>query len=98
MNERNETIMVKKDIIKVMATKMDTTQKQAEQALDAFMEVVTEALVAGDRVSLVGFGAFEVTNRAARMGRNPQTGEDMEIPATKAPKFKAGKILKEAVK
>ena len=62
------------------------------------MEVVTEALVAGDRVSLVGFGAFEVTNRAARMGRNPQTGEDMEIPATKAPKFKAGKILKEAVK
>ena len=61
MNERNETIMVKKDIIKAMATKMDTTQKQAEQALDAFMEVVTEALVAGDRVSLVGFGAFEVT-------------------------------------
>lgn len=90
--------MVKKDVIKEMAAKLNTTQKDAEQALEAFMEVVTEALHDGNKISLIGFGSFEVTTRNARDGRNPQTGEPIQIPESRSPKFKAGKILKEAVK
>lgn len=90
--------MVKKDVVKEMATKLDTTQKYAEQAVEAFLEVITDALSQGEKVSFVGFGTFDVTERAAREGRNPLTGEALHIPATKTPKFKAGKILKDAVK
>lgn len=90
--------MVKKDVIKAMATKLETTQKEAEQALEAFMEVVVESLAAGDKISLIGFGSFEVTTRSAREGHNPLTGEAIHIPESKSPKFKAGKMLKEAVK
>ena len=66
--------------------------------VDATIKAIQDAVFAGDKVSIVGFGTFETTERAARMGRNPQTGEDMEIPASKAPKFKAGKAFKDAVK
>ena len=69
----------------------------AEKALKAFVDVVAEQLKAGDKVQLVGFGTFEVSERAAREGRNPQTGETMTIAACKAPKFKAGKALKDAI-
>ena len=77
--------------------KTDLTKKQADEALSAFMDTVTETLVAGDKVSLVGFGAFEITERAAREGRNPATGASVSIPASKVPKFKPSKNLKEAV-
>ena len=69
----------------------------SEKALKAFIDVVTEELKKGEKIQLVGFGTFEVTERAAREGRNPLTGEKMQIKASKAPKFKAGKALKDAV-
>ena len=69
----------------------------AEAALNAFVETVSEQLAKGDKISLVGFGTFEVAERAEREGRNPQTGETMKIAACKAPKFKAGKALKDAI-
>ena len=72
-------------------------EKDSEKALKAFIDVVTEQLKAGDKVQVVGFGTFEVSERAAREGRNPQTGETMKIEACKAPKFKAGKALKDAI-
>ena len=72
-------------------------KKDAEKALKAFVDVVTEQLKEGEKVQLVGFGTFEVSERAAREGRNPQTGKTMKIAACKAPKFKAGKALKDAV-
>lgn len=72
-------------------------KKDSEKALKAFVDVVAEQLKAGDKVQLVGFGTFEVSERAAREGRNPQTGETMTIAACKAPKFKAGKALKDAI-
>ena len=90
--------MNKKDIVKAIAEKLGTSQKEAGQALDAVTEVITEGLARGEKISLIGFGTFEVAERAARTGRNPQTGETMEIQASKAPKFKAGKALKDAVK
>ena len=77
--------------------KADLTQKDAEKALKAFTEVVADELKKGDKIQLVGFGTFEVGERAAREGRNPQTGETMTIAACKAPKFKAGKALKDAI-
>ena len=70
---------------------------EAEAATNAFLEVIKDAMVAGEKIQLVGFGTFEVSERAAREGRNPQTGETMQIAASKAPKFKAGKALKDAV-
>lgn len=73
------------------------SKKDAAAAVDAVIESVSEALAAGDKVALVGFGSFEVRERAARMGRNPQTGEEIEIPASKVPAFKPGKVLKEAI-
>ena len=89
--------MNKTELIDAMAEKTGLTKKNAEAALNAFVETVSEQLVKGDKVSLVGFGTFEVTERAAREGRNPQTGETMTIAASKAPKFKAGKGLKDQV-
>ncbi|WP_183360355.1 HU family DNA-binding protein [Geomonas limicola] len=80
-----------------MAEQTGGTKTDAEKGVNAFLEVVTEALKSGDRVSFAGFGTFEVTERAARQGRNPQTGETMQLKASKAPKFKAGKALKDAV-
>ena len=80
-----------------MVEKAEISKRDAEKALKAFEDVVTEELKKGGKIQLVGFGTFEVAERAARVGRNPQTGEDMEIAASKAPKFKAGKALKDAV-
>ena len=80
-----------------MADKSKLTQKDAEAALKAFTDVVTEELKAGGKIQLVGFGTFEVSERAEREGRNPQTGETMKIAASKSPKFKAGKPLKDEI-
>ncbi len=89
--------MNKSDLIAEIAAKTGSTKKDAEATLNAFVDVVTEALVKGDKVQLVGFGSFEVRKRAARKGRNPQTKEEIKIPASKAPVFKAGKALKDLV-
>ncbi|MBW6512122.1 MAG: HU family DNA-binding protein [Desulfuromonadaceae bacterium] len=89
--------MTKADMINAMAEKTGLTKVEAEKALKSFTDVVSEALKAGDKVSLVGFGTFSVGARAARTGQNPQTGEKINIPAAKSPKFKAGKALKDAV-
>lgn len=90
--------MNKVELVNEIATKSELSKKDAEKALKAFMETVTDELVKGEKVQLVGFGTFEVTERAAREGRNPQTGKTMQIAAYKAPKFKAGKALKDLVK
>ena len=89
--------MNKSDLVAAMASKTGDTKKSAEEALNAFVDVVTAALVEGEKVQLVGFGSFEVRKRAARKGRNPQTKEEIKIPASKAPVFKAGKALKDLV-
>lgn len=89
--------MNKSELIAAIAAKTGETKKDAEATLNAFIDVVTEALTKGDKVQLVGFGSFEVRKRAARKGRNPQTKEEIKIPASKAPVFKAGKALKELV-
>ena len=89
--------MNKAELIAAVAAKTGDTKKGAEASVNAFVDVVTEALVNGDKVQLVGFGAFEVRKRAARKGRNPQTKEEIKIPASKAPVFKAGKALKDRV-
>ena len=89
--------MNKSDLIAAIAAKTGDTKKNAEASLDAFVDVVTESLIKGDKVQLVGFGSFEVRKRAARKGRNPQTKEEIKIPASKAPVFKAGKALKDVV-
>ena len=89
--------MNKTDLIQSLASKTGLTKKDTETFLNAFIEVVTESLVKGDKVQLVGFGSFEVRKRAARKGRNPQTKEEIKIPASKAPIFKAGKVLKDLI-
>jgi DNA-binding protein HU-beta len=89
--------MNKSDLVAAIVEKAEISKKDAEKALKAFEEAVTEELKKGGKVQLVGFGTFEVSERAERVGRNPQTGEDMIIAASKAPKFKAGKALKDAV-
>ena len=89
--------MNKSDLVAAIAAKTGETKKSAEESLNAFVSVVTDALVKGDKVQLVGFGSFEVRKRAARKGRNPQTKEEIKIPASKAPVFKAGKALKDLV-
>ncbi len=89
--------MNKSELIAAIAAKTGSTKKDAEASLNAFVEAVTETLVKGDKVQLVGFGSFEVRKRAARKGRNPQTKEEIKIPASKAPVFKAGKALKDLV-
>ena len=89
--------MNKAELIAAVAAKTGDTKKAAEEAVNAFVEVVTNALKEGDKVQLVGFGSFEARKRAARKGRNPQTKEEIKIPASKAPVFKAGKALKDLV-
>ena len=89
--------MNKTEFIAAVAENADISKKDAEKAIKAFADVVTEELKKGEKVQLVGFGTFEVSERAAREGRNPATGETMKIEACKAPKFKAGKALKDAV-
>ena len=89
--------MNKSDLVAAIAAKTGDTKKSAEESLNAFVDVVTDALVKGDKVQLVGFGSFEVRKRAARKGRNPQTKEEIQRPASKAPVFKAGKALKDLV-
>lgn len=85
--------MNKTELVAAMAEQTNLSKKDAEAALKAFIDVVSEELKKGEKVQLVGFGTFEVSERAAREGRNPQTGETMEIKASKTPKFKAGKAL-----
>ena len=87
--------MNKSDLIGKMAEKSAMTKKDSEKALKALIESVEEALAKGDKVQLVGFGTFEVKERKARVGRNPRTREEIKIPASKAPIFKAGKDLKD---
>ena len=98
--------MNKTELVAAIAEKAELSQRQlllilskkdAEKALAAFTDIVADTLKNGDKIQLVGFGTFEVAERAARTGRNPQTGADMEIPASKSPKFKAGKALKDIV-
>ena len=89
--------MNKTELIAAIAAKTGETKKDAEATLNAFVNVVSETLAKGDKVQLVGFGSFEVRKRAARKGRNPQTKEEIKIPASKAPVFKAGKALKDLV-
>ncbi|MGL6200168.1 MAG: HU family DNA-binding protein [Lachnospiraceae bacterium] len=89
--------MNKTELVAAIAEKAELSKKDSEKALKVFIDVVTEELKKGDKVQLVGFGTFEVSERAAREGRNPQTGKTMKIAACKAPKFKAGKALKDAV-
>ncbi len=89
--------MNKSDLVAAVAAKTGSTKKDAEAAVNAFVDVVTASLVKGDKVQLVGFGSFDVRKRAARKGRNPQTKEEIKIPASKAPVFKAGKALKDVV-
>ena len=89
--------MNKTELVAAIAAKTELSKKDSEKALKAFIEVVTEELVKGGKVQLVGFGTFEVADRAARTGKNPQTGKAIKIAASKAPKFKAGKALKETV-
>lgn len=90
--------MTKADFVAKVAEKTGSTKKDAEVAVNAFLEVVTETLAAGDKIAFTGFGSFETVERAAREGRNPSTGAAIKIPASKAPKFSAGKSLKDAVK
>ena len=89
--------MNKNDLIAAISEKTDLTKKDTEKLLRAFEEVVVEELVKGGKVQMVGFGTFDVTERAAREGRNPRTGETMQIEASRAPRFKVGKALKDAV-
>lgn len=89
--------MNKAELITSMAEKSELTKKDAEKALKAFMESVQDSLGKGEKVQLVGFGTYEVKARAARVGRNPKTREEIQIPASKVPVFKAGKDLKDLV-
>lgn len=89
--------MNKTELIAAVAEKAEISKKDAEKALKAFTDVVTDELIKGEKVQLVGFGTFEVSERAEREGRNPKSGEPMTIAASKSPKFKAGKALKDMV-
>ena len=89
--------MNKTDLINAIAANSGLSKKDSEKALVATLDAITNALVAGDKVQLVGFGIFDVKDRAARIGRNPKTKETISIPATKTPQFKAGKSLRDAV-
>lgn len=89
--------MNKAELVKAMSDETNLTQKDVEKVLNSFVNVVSDALANKDKVQLVGFGTFETRERAARKGKNPQTGEELNIPACIAPAFKAGKALKETV-
>ncbi len=90
--------MNKAELIANVAASADISKKDAEKAINALIENITDALKKGDKVQLVGFGTFEVRERAARVGRNPQTKAEIKIPASKVPAFKVGKALKDAIK
>ena len=90
--------MNKTELVASIVEKSGLSKKDAEKAVASVLDQITEALKAGDKVQLVGFGTFEVRNRAAKQGHNPRTGEPMTVPASKLPAFKAGKALKDAVK
>lgn len=90
--------MNKAELIEAIASKADLTKADSKKALDAFIESTTKSLKKGDRVALVGFGSFSVAKRAARTGRNPKTGQEMQIPAKKVVKFKPGADLADSVK
>ena len=90
--------MNKTKLIDAMAEKSGLTKKDAEKALAAFIETIQEGLAAGEKIQITGFGTFEISERDERKVSNPQTGEEIDVPALRAPKFKAGKELKEAVK
>jgi len=90
--------MTKAELIEKIAVKAKISKKAANVALNTFVDSVTAALKRGDRVALVGFGTFSVAKRKARIARNPRTGESINVPARKAPKFKAGRELKKAIK
>ncbi|MEW5761847.1 MAG: HU family DNA-binding protein [Bacillota bacterium] len=89
--------MNKAELVSAVAEKTDLTKKDVEKAVTALLDSIGDALARGDRVQLVGFGTFEVRERAARKGRNPQTGEEIDIAASRVPVFKAGKALREVV-
>lgn len=90
--------MNKMDVVDAVASRAGLSKADASRALDAFIDGVSDALARGEKVTVTGFGTFEVRQRAARMGRNPQTGAPLHIPASKSPAFKAGKGLKDAVR
>jgi len=89
--------MNKAELINAVAASADVSKKDAEAVISATLDAITAAMKEGEKVQLVGFGSFEVKKRAARIGRNPKTKEEIEIPASRVPQFKAGKVLKEAV-
>ena len=89
--------MNKVELISAMAEESGISKKDTEKVLNAFVNTVTKAMKSGDKIQLIGFGTFEVTERPAREGRNPQTGKTVKIAASKAPKFKAGKALKDSL-
>ncbi|MNJ52780.1 DNA-binding protein HU 1 [compost metagenome] len=91
-------MMNKSDLISQVVESTELSKKDATKAVDAVFEAISTALQNGDKVQLVGFGNFEVRERSARKGRNPQTGEEIEIPASKIPAFKPGKALKDGIK
>jgi DNA-binding protein HU-beta len=90
-------MMNKLELVTAVAEKAGITKRDAERAVNALVESIEDALKSGDKVSLVGFGTFEVRNRRPRVGRNPQTGQEIRIPAGRVPSFKAGKALKELI-
>lgn len=90
--------MNKTDLVNAVAEKSELSKKDAAKAVDAVFQTVMDSLSEGERVQIIGFGNFEVRDRAARKGRNPQTGEEIQIPASKVPAFKAGKALRDAVR
>ena len=89
--------MTKAELVANVAEKAGLTKKDTDKAVSAVFETIKQALVEGDKVQVLGFGTFEIRERSARKGRNPQSGEEIDIPASKLPSFKAGKALKEAV-
>ncbi|MCX8021939.1 MAG: HU family DNA-binding protein [Syntrophorhabdaceae bacterium] len=89
--------MTKSEIVEAVAKELNVTKSLAGKAFDAFVDTIKGALQKGEKVSIIGFGTFSVVDKKARKGRNPQTGKEIKIPAKKAPKFTAGKILKDAV-
>ncbi len=89
--------MTKTELVNAIAEKSELSKSDSEKALKAFVDTVTEVLQQGDKIAMVGFGTFSVGDRAARVGKNPQTGAAINIPAAKVPKFKAGKALKDSV-
>ena len=96
--EEEVNIMNKTELINAVAEASELSKKDAGKAVDAVFQTVMDSLSEGERVQIIGFGNFEVRDRAARKGRNPQTGEEIQIPASKVPAFKAGKALRDAVK